>query len=147
MSYSLFYYSILASSLTCCVYCVYIYIWVGVLCVCACMHKPLCVTVWMGLWTRVAVVAQSVASVCLWMTACCFSCADGRCMWRPFGHGSGPVNGTGLRQSQAWVNQLPSPHGPDWAGPVTLSPPGAWALNEIFTRLQNNHSHTGGVIG
>uniref|UniRef100_H3C2P3 Cyclic AMP-responsive element-binding protein 5 n=1 Tax=Tetraodon nigroviridis TaxID=99883 RepID=H3C2P3_TETNG len=31
---------------------------------------------------------------------------------RPFGHGPGPVNGTGLRYSRAWVNQ--PPNGPGW---------------------------------
>lgn len=64
--------------------------------VCACV----CLCVWVPVgrvmgWTRVAVMEHGVASVCLWMTACYFSCADGRCMWRPFGHGSGPVNGRG----------------------------------------------------
>lgn len=102
---------------------------------------------WCAVWgwrARVAVAARSVASVCFWMTACCFSRADERCMWRPFGHGSGPVNGTGLPHSHAWVNQLPSQNGPDWTGPATVSPPGAWAVNKVLTGLQNNHSDTGG---
>lgn len=51
-----------------------------------------------------AFVTQNVASVCFWMSVCCFSGADERCMGRPFGHGPGPVNGTGLWYSQAWVN-------------------------------------------
>lgn len=48
--------------------------------VCVTLCMSVCDHVQVGLWTGVAVVAQSVASVCLWMTACCFSCADGRCM-------------------------------------------------------------------
>lgn len=77
-----------------------------------------------------------VASVCLRMTSCCFSFADGRCMWRPFDHGSGPVNGTGIRQSQAWVNQLPSLHGPDGPVPVIMNRPGDRALNDAGLRCK-----------
>lgn len=50
----------------------------GYVLVCLCMS--VCDRVRVGLRARVAVEAQSVASVCFWMTACCFSCADERCM-------------------------------------------------------------------
>lgn len=72
-----------------------------------------------GLWARVAFIAQNVASVCFWMSAGSFSGADERFMWRPFGHGPGPVNGTGLRYSRAWVNQ--PPNGPGWTGAAAAS--------------------------
>lgn len=36
------------------------------------------------------------------------------------------MNGKGHKQSQAWVNQLPSTlRDPDWTGPATISTPGA----------------------
>lgn len=100
------------------------------MCVCVCLSVLVCGS---SFWIKSGIGGRvSHLFVFAWLLVF-FRCADGWCMWRPFGYGSGPVNGTGHKLSQAWVNQLPSPHDTDWTGPATISCPGAWAKKKQDT--------------